>query len=182
MGWLMNWKRCERKQSWPSLKYYPRISWKDWGKPRKTCQNNECPNQDLNLVHPEYRSHALPFQWTCFVKTERKGVLYIYGKLPINQYIWEMGSAGYRRNSHTETKYNVQITCSHSVLVWQSSQMLRQIEGWTTLDTCTIAWWQIHLISTVMAHTSRRITCNAARGRGWISALQGLQISFGIIH
>jgi len=32
--WKMNWKQCERKESWPNLGHCPVFVWRDWGKPR----------------------------------------------------------------------------------------------------------------------------------------------------
>jgi hypothetical protein len=57
---MMNWKGCERKRSWPNLRYYPSICLEG---PRKTVQNlsqdSWSPGRDLNPRPPEYEAGVL---------------------------------------------------------------------------------------------------------------------------
>jgi hypothetical protein len=47
---LLNWKGCEKKRSWPNLKYVTisGFSWRDWGKSSKTLHGKRSPCLDLN--------------------------------------------------------------------------------------------------------------------------------------
>jgi hypothetical protein len=58
--WMVNWKGCGRKRSWPKLRYYPGICLEG---PRKTTkninQNSRSPGWNLNSEPPEHDVRAL---------------------------------------------------------------------------------------------------------------------------
>jgi hypothetical protein len=61
VGWLMNDDLLEIgwKRSWPNLRTIPVFSWRDWGKPRKTCHDRRCPGRDSKRSPPECKCTSL---------------------------------------------------------------------------------------------------------------------------
>jgi hypothetical protein len=67
--WVMNWKECGRKRSWPNLRYYPNICLEDLRKSTKNLsQDSRYPGWDLNPGPPEYDAGVLNCSTPCHIE------------------------------------------------------------------------------------------------------------------
>jgi hypothetical protein len=73
--WIMNWKGCGRKQSWPNLRYYPSICLEGLRKTTKYLrQGSRSPGRDLNLGSPEYEAGVLTIRpWRSYASYNTQG-------------------------------------------------------------------------------------------------------------
>lgn len=71
IGWVMNWKGCDRKKSWTNRGTIPGFAWMHWGKSNKTTMKIsavpvEISCQRIPNTSPD-RSHTrltlLPWKW-----------------------------------------------------------------------------------------------------------------------
>jgi hypothetical protein len=60
----MNWKRPERKRSWPGLRHYPGICLEELGKTTKTKDTRD-PSRDSNRAHTEYKLKLYSLSHLC---------------------------------------------------------------------------------------------------------------------
>jgi hypothetical protein len=52
--WIVNWKECERKRCWCTLKYRPEIQSSNWGKKRALREESGSAGLDMNTNRPQY--------------------------------------------------------------------------------------------------------------------------------
>jgi hypothetical protein len=57
--WMMNWKECGRKRSWPNFRHYRGICLDKLRKTTNKCQDNRSPRRDLNRGPLKYEAGLL---------------------------------------------------------------------------------------------------------------------------
>jgi hypothetical protein len=102
--WMINWKGCWRKRSWPSLMCCLSVCLEGLRKTTRTFrQDSRSPGRDLNPGPPEYKGGMLtnlPWRSVSLINIHNKTIDYVRILVVMNQKVWSLATSTSRYRPH----------------------------------------------------------------------------------